>query len=536
MAKRKKSFVSSAIILMIAGLVVRLFGFVYRVYLSNLIGSEGIGLFQLISPVYSLIILTLTSGISIAVSRLVAHEAARGHNVNIRRITLSGLMVVVAAGIVVSLLILFNINFIVNSVLKDSRTYSSMIFLIPCIPVIATASVLKGYFYGMQEVTPTALSQIAEQVMRISLVFFISKRFQGMGLEFACAMATAAIAIGEITNLLVLFIMYKPSIKKVTKNRSKKGLMRKRRIMWEISKIAVPVSSNRLITSLMSAVELILIPRRLLTGGMDYQTSIELYGKLTGMAMPLVFFPSIFTSSLSTTLVPAISEALSLKNLKTLNYRISKSIQMTFILGFLFTAIFMVYPNEISNSIFTKANVGELLYLLSFTCLFFYLQQTLLGILNGLGKEATILSNSIISYAIRIVFVYFLLPLYGIKSYIIAIIISSVFVCLCNLAVVMKTTGMSIDLRNWIIKPGMVCMIMIFIGKYIYSFFTLFMEHELFIAAFSVAANFAIGLILMTVTGVVSYREVLKMLGLEKLPFAINIGQKLKLTNPKIRN
>ena len=502
--ENKKAFISGAIILMIAGLIVRMFGFVYRVYLSNLIGAEGMGLFQLISPVYSLIIMTLTSGISIAVSRLVAQETAKGHYVNLKRITLSGLMVIVFGGVTVSILIFFNLDFIVKYLLKDPRTYSSMLFLIPCIPVIAAASVLKGYFYGIQNVTPTAYSQIAEQVVKISLVLFVLKKFISSGLEYTCAAATAAIAIGEMSNLLVLCIMYRPSIKKFTAIKNNRGLIRKRRIMAQIFKIAVPVSTNRLITSLMSAIELIMIPARLLSGGMDYQNSMELYGKLAGMAMPIITFPAIVTSSLATTLVPAISEALALRNFRTINYRVSKSIQITFVLGFLFTAIFIAYPNEISTSIYKRDNVSELISLLSFTCLFFYLQQTLHGILNGLKKENKLLIHSVVGYVIRIAFVYFLIPIYGIKSYIAAMILSSVVVCILNLALVIKTTGLSIDVRNWIIKPGIVCIAMILASRYVYSFVTIFVSQKLFVSVLAVMCDFLVGCILMVIIGAIN--------------------------------
>src|SRR5690554_4234768 len=161
----KKSFVGSAIVLMIAGLIVRVLGFIYRIYLSNLIGAEGMGIFQLISPVYSLIILTLSSGISIAVSKMVAEQTAKNNHANLPRITYCALAVVATAGLMVSIGILIFIDPIVNIILKDSRTYYSLILLLPCIPVIAAASAVKGYYYGVQDVVPTACSQIVEQVV-----------------------------------------------------------------------------------------------------------------------------------------------------------------------------------------------------------------------------------------------------------------------------------------------------------------------------------------------------------------------------------
>ncbi|MFZ5989684.1 MAG: stage V sporulation protein B [Bacillota bacterium] len=512
----KKSFVGSAIILMIAGFVVKILGFVYRIYLSNLIGAEGMGLFQLIAPVYSLVILTLTSGISIAVSKLVAEEMAKNHTVNLRRITSCSLAIVVTAGLIVSAFILILINPIVNVILKDPRTYYSMLFLIPCIPVIAAASALKGYFYGVQDVVPTACSQIVEQVVRIGLVMAMAGYFISIGLEYACALATIGMAIGEISNLLVLIVIYRMRKRKSSVNKLKKGFMRKRTIIKEILKISIPVSFNRFITSIMAAIELILIPRMLLTGGMNYQNSIEEYGKLTGMAIPLIFFPSLVTLSLATTLVPAISEAMSLKSFKTVNYRISKSIQLTFILGFIFTSLFLVFPHEIGNLIYRKQNIGNILYLLSFTSIFIYLQQTLLGILNGLGKQGISLRNSIIGYVIRIGFVIYFIPVYGIPGYVVGIIISSACVCILNISTVVKTTGMVLDFRNWVLKPGIIGIIMIFIGKYIYSFFTIFNTGYTWTVVLTIFGNIITAFSLMFVLGALDRAEMLKLLGFKK--------------------
>ena len=511
----KKSFVSGAIILMLAGLVVRILGFVYRIYLSNLIGAEGMGLFQLISPVYSLIILTLTAGVSIAVSKMVAEELARNHPVNLRRITAGALAIVVAAGLIISVVILIYGRFIADVILKDSRTYYSLMLLIPCIPVIAAASVLKGYFYGVQDVTPTAISQIVEQIVRISIVMFTAGYFLNIGLEYACALATIGMAIGEISNLLVLCIIYKIRKKGKGRSLSNQGIMKKRKILGEIVRISVPVSFNRFITSIMYAVELILIPRMLLAGGLDYQRSIEEYGRLTGMALPLLFFPTIVTNSLATTLVPAISEAISLRQFKSVNYRISKSIQFSFILGFIFTTIYVVYPHQIGDLLYKNENVGSILYTLSITCIFIYLQQTLVGILNGLGKQAIYLRNSIIGYVIRIGFVYFCIPAYGIKGYMWGIIASTLILSALDLYTVVKTTGMALDFRNWLIKPGLVALVMYFISKYIYSFFTIFDFGVKFTVLLAVCGNILISLLLMVAAGALDKDDLFKVLGMK---------------------
>ncbi len=511
----KKSLITGTLTLMGSAFIVRILGFFYRIYLANLIGAEGMGLFQLIFPLYSLIILTLTSGISIAVSRMVAAEAANHRFINLRRITSCALILVVGAGLAVSLFCFVYADFLANVILKDARTYFSLMLLIPCIPVIAAASALKGYFYGIQSIVPTAVSQVVEQVVRIGLVMALAGWFINAGLEYACAVATFGMALGEISNLTVLYMVYRFHKNKTEPNK-KAGGMRKRVILKELVTTSLPVSFNRFIISAMFAIETILIPGRLSAGGMHHQQSLEVFGRLAGMAMPLLFFPSLVTSALATILVPAVSEAVSLKNFRWANHMISKSIRLTFIMGLIVTGILISYPNEIGNMIYREQNIGGMLYSLSFTCIFIYLQQTLLGILNGLGKQGVSLVNSIIGYIIRIGFVYFCLPLYGISGYISGIITGSAFICVLNLSTIIKTTGIMLDLRNWILKPGLAGAIMVFSGKYIYSFFTFFNTGHTLTMLLTIAGYVGMAMGIMTGVGVLEKGELAKLLAIKR--------------------
>lgn len=511
-----KSFVSGAIVLMIAGFVVRILGFLYRIYLSNLIGAEGMGLFQLIMPLYTLIILTLTAGVSIAVSKMVAEEQAQRRYINPARITANAAGLVICCGLFVSLLLYFNAGLVSNVLLKDSRTYHSLVLLAACIPLIAASSALKGYFYGMQQVMPTAVSQIVEQAVKIGVIMALAGYFATGGLEAACTIAVAGTILGELSNLAVLALVYNYRRRHERDKISSTGFTRRLRIIKQLVKTAVPVSANRFVISVMSAVEYLLIPAMLVAGGMDYTGSMETYGRLSGMALPLIFFPSLVTTSLATTLVPAISEAVSLRNFRTVNYRISKSIQVTFILGMVFTAIFMTYPNEIGNLIYRKEKIGDLIYALSFSCVFIYLQQTLMGVLNGLGRQGALLRNTVIGSAIRIGFVLFMLPVYGIKSYIWGLVVSFLTAATLNLLTINRLTGLVMDIRNWALKPGIVCLIMIFTGKYILSFFDMIVDSGIMKLLLTLTVNVTAALLLMVMAGVLDRDEVLKLAGLKK--------------------
>jgi len=512
----RRSFVNGAIILMVAGLVARLFGFAYRIYLSNLIGAEGMGLFQLVIPVYTTVVLTITAGISIAVSKMVAEQQARNHPVNAGRITACALVMVLAAGIFASLLILLNRFMISSRILGDSRTQTALLLLVPCLPLTVAASALKGYFYGIQQVVPTAFSQIVEQVVKMGFILFMTSSILSRGPEIACAYATLAAAVGEIANLLVLAAVYIMKGKGSSSRKAAGRPMRKRVIVIELLKESLPVSANRLVVSILSAAEYILIPAMLVAGGLQYKSSMELFGRLAGMALPLIMFPSLVTNSLATTLVPAISESVSLKNHKAVNYRISKSIQVTFILGMIFTAIFISYPNEIGALVYRREKIGDLLYLLSFSCVFIYLQQTLTGVLNGLGRQGILLRNTVIGSLLRIGAVYFLIPSFGIRFYILGLCASFMLTSILNLQAINKITGLLPDLREWLLKPGLVGVIMVLAGRYVLHFFEIFGGDSKLTLLITLAANVAIAIFLMLLAGVLKVDELIKMAGLKK--------------------
>lgn len=512
----RKSFASGAIILMAAGLIARLFGFAYRIYLSNLAGAEGMGLFQLVTPVYTTVVLAITAGISISVSKMVAEQQARNHSVNSSRITVCALVMVLAAGMFVSLLIFLNINLISGRILGDSRTYTALLFIVPCLPLIVAGSALKGYFYGIQQVMPTAISQIAEQVVKMGFILFLSASIMDRGPEYACAFAILAAAVGEIANLLVLAAVYTFKRRHSSARKLAGRPMRKRLIIMELLKESIPVSANRLVVSILSAAEYILIPAMLVAGGLQYKSSMELFGRLAGMALPLIMFPSLVTNSLATTLVPAISESVSLKDYKSVNYRISKSIQVTFILGIIFTAIFISYPNEIGALIYRREKIGDLLYLLSFSCVFIYLQQTLMGVLNGLGRQGILLRNTVIGSLLRICAVYFLIPSFGIKYYILGLGASFMLTSCLNLQAINKITGLLLNIREWLLKPGLVGVIMVLTGRYVLYFFEIFGCGSKMTLLMTLAANVAIAVFLMLLAGVLKVGEILKIAGLKK--------------------
>lgn len=461
---KKESYKTGALKLMTAALIVRILGFANRIYMSNILGAEGMGLFQLASPIYSLIILTLTSGVSISVSGLVAKEKSKGNEANAIRIVKTALLILFISGTVCGILLAVFSQKISINILKDNRVYYSLIMLSPCIPIVASASAIKGYFYGSSNVTPTAISQITEQIVRICVIFFVANKIAGHNLAYGCAIATTSAALGEMANLMVVGVAFLK-----VKSAQKPTILRKD-AMKNIVKLSAPVSMNRLVISFMGMLETVLLPLRFAYGGGDYIEGIEILGRISGMAMPLIAFPTIITSSVATTLVPAISEAVSTRNYKLANHRITRCLNVSFLLGFIFFAIFNVLGELIAEILYPGNEVGVILKELSYCCIFIYIEQIMAGILNGLGKQGISLITSVSGYLFIIGFIWFGVPKAGMSAYIWGNVAGMAVTVAMNLVVVAKTTGLTLHLRNWILKPAMLAIIVIFSGKAINYF------------------------------------------------------------------
>ncbi len=499
--------------MMVAGLVARIFGFVYRIYLSNMVGAEGMGLYELVVPVYAAIVLTITSGITIAVSKMVAEQNARKDTANPGRITICAIVLAAVAGIIVSFFISLNTEFFSIRILGDPRTHDALLVLVPCLPAVVAAAALKGYFYGIQQVVPTALSQVAEQTAKIVILIMMAGYILDRGPEYACTIAVFSAAAGEMLNMLILLAVF--ALRKKVKGNvdCKVRIMSRLTIIKGLLGAAVPVSANRLVISALSAAEFILIPAMLSAGGLDEKSSMEVFGRLTGMALPLIMFPSVVTNSIATTLVPAISESVAMKRFKALNYQISKSIQITFIVGVIFTCVFFSFSDEIGTLLYKREKIGDLLFLLSFACVFIYLQQTLNGVLNGLGKQGILLRNTIIGSVLRIAVVCLLMPVLGIKIYILGLSVSLILTECLNLLMVNRITGLVFDVRGWILKPGLAGIISVLCSRYVYYFFRIIGFATIVTTLLTLGANVLISISLMFITGAISLDEIKTLVG-----------------------
>ncbi len=447
---QKKSLITGTLILTIASLITRLLGFGFRVYMSNIMGAEGMGLYQLLFPIYMLLWAASSAGISLAVSKMVAEETSRHQHSNALRILKISLCIALSISVILSLALYTFAPFIATYYIHEPVTALSLKILASCIPFMSAACCIRGYFQGRQEMGVSALAQIVEQVARMLVIYLFAGFFIPKGIEYACALGVLGMCVGEVFSFILAFVAFRLKKRKL---RFKPATLTYHKTFNTLLALSIPITANRFLTSGLQSFENILIPMQLQKFGLDSSSALALYGKFSGMALPLLFFPSMVTMSLSTVLVPAISEAVTRNNYLTLQKIISKAIQFSCLIGVGASALFLSLSKEIALTCYGLEDVGVLLKLLAIICPFLYLQNILTGTMNGLGMQKQTFKTNILGSLTCISIILTVVPLKGILGFVLALLVQSGFVTVLLLWHVLKNIDLPVDINNWIIKP-----------------------------------------------------------------------------------
>lgn len=448
----KLTYMQGAFVLTITNLITGSLSFIYRIFLTRAIGSEGIGVYQLVLPLYLLFITFVSEGITTAVSKLIAEQAPGRNFSNIYKIVKICCFTIGIWSLLLCIFIFINADFLANQILKDNRTHLSILVFTPAIFFISISAVLKGYFFGLQNVNPPAFIDILEKLIRVIGLLLTTYFLLPFGIEYVCAGVMAAMAAGELMSLFLLYFAY---IVRRTVSVIRTNTDSTVKIIFRILKTALPLSLSGALTTIMDMVIAILVPTQLRLGGCSNSIALSLYGQITGMVMPLLFFPFIIIASLGITLVPAIASSYATDNWTALNKKCNDSLKITSVIAFAATALFIIFPWELCRIFFKCPQAGNMLFWMSFVCIFEYWQFTLFAILNGIGMQHVVLKNSMLHIVISIICSYYLIPIprIGIYGFVIGFCASAVLICLWNLADIRHNRRIRIDYANVLIKP-----------------------------------------------------------------------------------
>ena len=481
-----------------------------------MIGPQGMGLVQLIFPVYMITITLTASGIPVAVSRIVAQRKAVNDTHGIRRVVWIALLLVAVIACFISAVIVLNADTIAANLLHDARTRIPLLVFFPCILIAGFSAVFKGYFYGVKNIHPSALSEIIEQIIRIILVTTILLSIPSLGTGTSAAVVVFGMVIGELCSLLYLHARYH---KHMEKNHASLVDPSTIMLLKQVFLIAVPVTLTRLISALMMSANSVLIPQRLMVSGMPQHEAIGTFGIIAGMVMPLLFFPFTLISALSVIIIPNLSENVMLKNWTMIRDKISKSIFITCLTAFPCMGLLIPLASPIGIVLYKQPAVGKYLMLSAWAIIFICLQHNLSSILNGLGKQNRAAVHFIAGGLVQLCCTYFLVadPAFGIYGFIIGFILSGILVAFLNLVAVIQTAKLHFEWNEWIVKPASASCLMALVIRLIFIFLI-----ELGISStLSLTIAVPIGLTVLVIT----------LLGLGSIPFWLIKKVRRKMLN-----
>ena len=447
-------FIRGAAILAVAGIGVRFVGAVMKILLVGIIGDEGIGLYQMSYPIYSTLLAVSTAGIPVAVSKLVAENVTVNDYRGAMRVFRIALLILTLTGLTITLLLFFSAETIVRILDSDPRAVYAIMAIAPAIFFVTMMSALRGFFQGQQYMLPTAASQVVEQIGRLVVSLALALALLPRGLEFAAAGAAFGTAAGGVLGLLLLLPIYylrRPAFMKRVRVQGKSEPQAASRIIRHIFGLAIPITFGSLIMPLLSLIDWAIVPGRLKAIGFLEKQATALYGQLTGMAGSVVYFPNVVTLALSMSLVPAISEALVLRDRALIRSRSSVSIKLTtlFVIPASVGLYLLAGPIIVVLFGLENAGAGYALAYMSWSVIPLGLYVSTTGILQGLGKTVTPVVNMALGGAVKFILAWYLtaVPSLHVGGAALASVIGTGVAAVLNLYAVARHTG-------WRFRPG----------------------------------------------------------------------------------
>jgi len=467
----KQTFLKGTLILILAGFITRILGFINRIVVARFIGEEGVGLYMMAVPSLVLVITITQLGLPVAISKLVAEAAAQEDNRRIKKILVVSLSITGTLSILFTPAIFFVAPYLADTIFTDERIIWPLLAITPVVPIVAISSVIRGYFQGKQNMQPAAISQVLEQTIRISLVALFTSAFLPYGIEYAAAGAMISSVIGELVSLIYLLTMFKVKKKLKVRRNFFNSLKKGKSTFNQLMSIALPTTGSRLIGSISWFFEPIVVANSLAIAGVATAVATKQYGGLTGYALPLLMLPSFITVSLSTSLVPAISEAMAQKKLFLVEHRLQQAIRLSLVTGGLASVVLYIFAEPLMVFMYGNSQSAIFVKVLAPFFIFHYFQSPLQAVLQGLDLARAAMINSLIGSAVKTALIFILAtrPSLGIIGAGLAIAIGIILTTLLHFATVMKVVPFTIHVRAYI-KSGITIVLSGITGYYFYHF------------------------------------------------------------------
>lgn len=431
-------FYKNSAILTMSNLVTGFIGFAFSIILSKKLGAGGLGLYGLVMPVYSLLLCLTADGLVTAVSKTCAVYNSKKDYRNLHRTVKVAICFLGLWSIAVAVLVFINASNISSVLIKDSRAADAIRVICPALVFIPMSAIFKGFFYGFEKFTIPAGIDILEKCIRVTILLAVMAILSVKNIKGAVTTAYFALAVGEAISMLMLFTAFRLFSGKLVPVKTK--VKNPLQLLTDILIISCPLSLNGFLSSILNTASTLILPRRLISAGMSYDTALELIGKFLGMAMTTVNLPFIIIGSMMTVMIPDMSLSLSKRDSWSTENRISQVLRASFLVGLGTLIVSVCIPNKLGLLFYNRDDLGQMIMAAGICNFISYVAAASFGVLNALGKQNVNLKNSIIVSVESLLLVIVLtgIPGLNIFGYGIAMVIASATGLVLNLLEIRK--------------------------------------------------------------------------------------------------
>ena len=410
-SSKGESFLKGTFILTVAGFVVKVIGSLNWIFVSRILGGEGIGLYQMAFPIYFFAMTVSQAGVPVAISIITAERVALKDIYGAKRVFHISMALMLVTGLFFSFMTYFAADWLIDwQFVRDARAYKSIVVLAPTVFFVTLLASSRGYLQGWQRMTPTAVSQIVEQIFRVITMILLAELLLPWGLDYASAGASLGALAGAVTGLMVLVYFHWKLDKDIERDyghdlQPLPGAEAESAwsIITRIFKLSLPVSAASIMLPVVSNLDLMIVPQRLEVAGYSVNEATELFGYLTGMAVPLVNLSCIITASMAMSIVPAISEARALKDMKRVYNQTAASVRISNFVCFPAFVIVFVLATPIASLIYNAPGAGPAVMISAVSIILLGLHQVSTGILQGLGHPTIPMVNMILAAVAKVI-------------------------------------------------------------------------------------------------------------------------------------
>ena len=463
---KKRVFIKNAAVLTASSMILRFAGIVFKVWLASQIGANGLGLYQLIFSVFMLAAAFTQSGIPTAVTRLIAGETALGGKAGVKRVMNAAFALALFLGIVTGAVLFAFAKPLAHLVAGDGGAVLSIRIIAFSFVFMGAASVMRGYFLARRKAAPGAFSQLLEQIVRIGLAALLLKIYAGRGVAAGCAAVFAGDACAEVFCCIYLYLRYRFDSRRLPEG----GAPHEKRPAAKIIGISLPLTGGRYLNSLLRTAENMLAPRALAV--YSAKGALAVFGMIKGMALPILFFPSVILNAVSALLIPEMSEARERRQAGLVRCAAQDVLSAAAVGGFLFSALFAAGGYRVGELLYKSRDVGFLLTALAPIVPLMYIDSLCDGLLKGLDQQKFTFRVAVADSGIRLAVIYPVVARFGINGFIGIMYFSNLFTCSLNVQRLIKTSGATLDTQKAVLSPVICAFCITLLTKILLDFFS----------------------------------------------------------------